>query len=149
MYITWNTGSVVPFLTSGRRCMAWWLVMEGIVSLFLLHQDHILSIVSLWSPWFFLRIHNDSSLLKEAAFEVDMKKSCHLSKLWRHPLIFPLLLWHLDREPESKRMAVRDSASYHPRSERFTALGVSFSWALLVEWRTLALHIGCLFSGQM
>lgn len=52
-------------------------------------------------------------------------KPCHLNNLWRDPLTFPAVLWHVDREPENKRMAVKDSASYHPVSERFAALGVS------------------------
>lgn len=48
---------------------------------------------------------------KEVGFEAVRKKSCHFSNLWRHPLTFPVLLWHDDREPVNKRMAVRDSAS--------------------------------------
>ena len=63
-----------------------------------------------------------------------MRKFCCCRNLQRHPLTFPVVLRHIDKEPANKRMAVKDSASHHPLC--FTTVchsQISFSGALLAD----------------
>lgn len=63
-----------------------------------------------------------------------MRKLCHVCDLQRHRLAFPVVLWHIDNEPENRGWQWRILPRIIPSvSQRSAAPRISFSGAFLAD----------------